>query len=60
MTAPPRGRGLGRGVAQPIPQSASTPAEPAFAGLSAVPVCVGVLQAAVVQLEATAGQTEDM
>ncbi|MEV0989952.1 hypothetical protein [Streptomyces sp. NPDC049949] len=60
MTAPPRDRGLGRGVAQLIPQSASTPAEQAsaaLAALSAVLVGFGALQAVVVLLE-DAGQTE--
>ncbi|MEV7416620.1 hypothetical protein [Streptomyces sp. NPDC089919] len=62
MTAPARDRGLGRGVAQLIPPSPSAPAEQAaaaLAALSAVPVHVGDLQAAVVLLRATACQAED-
>ncbi|MGE7386495.1 hypothetical protein ACQKM2_13565 [Streptomyces sp. NPDC004126] len=62
MTTPSRERGLGRGVAQLIPQSPAAPAEQAAAALAAlltVPVHVGVLQAAVVLLDATTCQSDD-
>ncbi|NXY94456.1 hypothetical protein HYE82_08630 [Streptomyces sp. BR123] len=62
MTAPSRDRGLGRGVAKLIPPSPAAPAEQAvaaLAALSSVPVQVGVLQAAVVLLDATACRSDD-
>ncbi len=63
VTSPVRGRGLGRGVSQLIPQAPSaTPADQAatvLAALQPVPVHLGVLQAAVVLLDSTACLSPD-
>ncbi|WP_411104066.1 hypothetical protein [Streptomyces sp. cmx-4-9] len=63
MTSPVRGRGLGRGVSQLIPQApAVSPAGQAatvLAALQSVPIHLGVLQAAVVLLESTACASHD-